>query len=247
MMAWSDEALEASRALARNGNVSFDVALRWILMLSAGALLALFFALVFLTCRADAAQSTSASPGRTPHELPLGAARSLAAPSVWSGVPAAGPLVSTGGSITGTVTQAAGGAPIEKASICTRIEIGDDSYGKCTTSGSNGEYEISGLASGSYTVEFSPGYLCIGCGQENYITRYYDEEASLAEAEAVPVTAGSTTSGIDARMAQGGEITGTVIDGYGYGIENLEVCALRSPGAARENCAATNSSTSSTS
>jgi len=148
-MTWSVEVSGVSHAGARRRHVALDVELRWILRLSAGLLLALLFGLGVLTCPADAAQAHLPSQGPAPQGAMFGAARTIAAPSVWSEVPAAGPLVTPGGSITGTVTQAAGGAPIEKATICTRIEIGHNSYGKCTTSQSNGEYTISGLASGS--------------------------------------------------------------------------------------------------
>jgi carboxypeptidase family protein len=57
----------------------------------------------------------------------------------------------------------------------------------------NGSYQIDGLAAGSYVVEFTDG-----CGASTYRTQWYNGVSSASEATSVPVTAGTTTSAIDA-------------------------------------------------
>ena len=90
---------------------------------------------------------------------------------------------------------------------------------------SAGRYAVSGLAAGSYKVGFQ------SCGGGNYLSQFYDGKSSLATADAVSVSAGSTTSGIDAALQQGGQITGTVTDALTHaGIANIQVSASDSSG-----------------
>jgi Carboxypeptidase regulatory-like domain len=219
------------------------------LTLILGVALAFVVTLTLGTHPAGAAQALTTSGPLTPREASFDVTRFGATaathrvmPPAWSGVAAEGPLYIGGGSIAGRVTNASGGVAIEKISVCAQTQIGDDSFGVCEGSNANGEYTISNLPSGSYTVEFSPGYPCVTCVQQNYITQYYDDKSSLTEAQALPVTVGSTTSGIDAQMVEGGEITGTVTNiSGGAAIEGIEVCTfLDSEG--RTRCASTNAS-----
>lgn len=46
----------------------------------------------------------------------------------------------------------------------------------------------------------------------NYLTQFYNGKPSTSEADPVPVTAPGTTSGIDAEMRPGGQISGRVTD-----------------------------------
>ena len=64
------------------------------------------------------------------------------------------PAVTTA-TITGTVANSAGG-PVASA----KIEVGSGKTKKTATVNSNGQYTISGVAAGTYTVTFSArGYL----------------------------------------------------------------------------------------
>ena len=111
----------------------------------------------------------------------------------------------TTGSITGMVTDASTHAGI--ANVQVSASTGSSgTLGGSATSDSNGHYTVSGLASGSYKVQFSSGY------GGNYITQFYNGKSSLANADAVSVTAGQATSGIDAALQAGGQITGMVTD-----------------------------------
>jgi hypothetical protein len=135
------------------------------------------------------------------------ASEGLANPvAVTNGVttPAISAALITGGTITGTVTAAAGGADL--AGICVNAsEINGTAFESATT-GANGIYTMSGLSTGDYAVEFSPD-----CGNSgNFLTQWYSGETSAGSADPVPVVAGSTTSPINAAMQLPGSITGIV-------------------------------------
>jgi len=70
---------------------------------------------------------------------------------------------------------------------------------------SNGDYIVGGLNTGSYKIWYWPA---IASG--TYALEWYDDKDSLATANSVSVTAGSTTSNINAVLANGGSIAGTV-------------------------------------
>jgi hypothetical protein len=99
-----------------------------------------------------------------------------------------------GGRITGDVTRASGGAPIEGIAVCASAVHGEG-FG-CAKTKSNGTYTITGLAGGNYDVEFFPSFE----SGLDFIAQYYNDRSSSKEAEAVPVTAPMTTSNIDAAM-----------------------------------------------
>jgi 5-hydroxyisourate hydrolase-like protein (transthyretin family) len=109
------------------------------------------------------------------------------------------------GQITGTVTDSVTHAPV--AGICADVlDSSGNNISLASTNGS-GVYTITGLQTGSYRVEFFSQ-----CGTMNYVTQYYNGKASLANADPVAVTVAKTTSGINAAIVKGGEITGTVTD-----------------------------------
>jgi hypothetical protein len=152
------------------------------------------------------------------------------------------------GQIKGKVVDAVTKVPLSSAEVCA-IKIGGSGY-QPTTCGfflSDGEYTIGGLPSGSYKVRFNPGYGEIAPGEYgtfNYVTQFYKGKPTEAAGEAVGVTAGSATTGIDAELQTGGKISGTVRAAQGNApLKNVEVCAApvikrASPG----GCTHTNSS-----
>jgi hypothetical protein len=124
----------------------------------------------------------------------------------------------TGGKIAGTVTDAATHEPIGGLSVCA------DFHDACATTDSSGSYEIPRLPTGSFEVRFGPDWAT------GYLPQYYDGNATLAEAEAIPVTAGESTGGVDAAMVEGASISGTVTDASSHqGAPLVQVCA-RDPG-----------------
>jgi hypothetical protein len=102
-----------------------------------------------------------------------------------------------GGRVTGRVTSAATGAPIDGIVACA-LGMNTESVG-CGATNRNGEYAVSGLATGSYAV----GFTAPPESGLDYLTQYYSGQSSASTADPVAVKVEETTSGIDAAMATG--------------------------------------------
>jgi len=105
-----------------------------------------------------------------------------------------------GGRITGRVTDAVTGEPIEDAEVCAR-EVGGDGE-QCGTANANGEYTILRL-NGQYRVEFRSR-------RGGYLAQLYGGEPSFeygrlvfSASQEVSVTAPGTVSEIDAALQPG--------------------------------------------
>ncbi len=118
------------------------------------------------------------------------------------------------GKISGTVTDKENGAKL--AGICVSAS-GADGGGSAQTA-SDGTYTVRGLDAGPYKVQFSD------CAGTNYLSQYYNGKDSFQSADPVSVATGATTSGIDAKMAQGGKISGTVTDTASPGNPLSNIC-----------------------
>jgi Carboxypeptidase regulatory-like domain len=118
--------------------------------------------------------------------------------------------LSPAGEITGRVTNAATNAPIQGIEACVSETIDGTRWEKCGSSNANGEYTISELASGQYQVVFRPDGL----------------DYFFSSIQAVSVTAGHVTSGVDAALTEGGRMTGRITDAAtGEPVEEAEACA----------------------
>ncbi len=123
----------------------------------------------------------------------------------------------TTGSIEGEVTSFSDHAGIAGIEVCA---YGSESEETCSVTSASGGYTLSGLLPGKYIVEFW------ATESLNYLTQYYNGKSSIEAAEEVSVTAGSTHSGIDAEMHEGGEISGEVASSSSQaGIGEVVVCA----------------------
>jgi 5-hydroxyisourate hydrolase-like protein (transthyretin family) len=159
-----------------------------------------------------------------------------------------------GGWITGKVTDASTQAVIAGITVC--VEPSDGGYlnegylgdKPCAETGSGGEYTVSRLPAGGYTVEFyAPSWnsLTETPSTLDLAPQFYNDKSHRAEAEEVGVRSGETTSEINAAMQPGGHIAGVVIDASTDApIEGLQVCAIESqePNLDHFRCATTNSS-----
>ena len=105
-----------------------------------------------------------------------------------------------GGSITGRVTDE-NGSPLE--GVC----VNSDSHG--TQTDADGNYTLTQLASGPTSMYFYP------CAQPDYAAEFYDDELLYSQADRIEITAGSEVAGIDAQLALGGTISGSVRDESG--------------------------------
>jgi hypothetical protein len=127
-----------------------------------------------------------------------------------------------GGQIAGTVVAAAGEAPLASISACAYVATGPGELAGCAATDADGEYTISGLPSGSYKVQFEPGFGV------NFVTQYYAGKATREAADPIAVVAGTTVSSIDAKMQVGGTIAGQVTDAESsLAIEGAEACLYR--------------------
>ncbi|MBV9607349.1 MAG: carboxypeptidase regulatory-like domain-containing protein [Solirubrobacterales bacterium] len=109
----------------------------------------------------------------------------------------------TGGLITGTVTDSThhgiAGAYVQ----ITDVNSGNNYY---PTTGADGTYAVDGLPTSTYDVYYGPG------GGQNYVYQYYAGASNAAAEQPVTVTAGQATSHIDASLATGATLSGTVTD-----------------------------------
>jgi hypothetical protein len=110
-----------------------------------------------------------------------------------------------GGRVRGSVISASSKQPVEGVEVCAR-----ESSAQCTTTNAAGEYVISGLATGEYTIQFAFN----GSGGERYFApEYYDNRYflnSISEANQVSVVTGQTASGIDDALKEYASLGGRV-------------------------------------
>jgi protocatechuate 3,4-dioxygenase beta subunit len=104
------------------------------------------------------------------------------------------------GGISGTVTAAAGNAPLPGA--CVRaVPVGARAAGRdpslTASATGTGDYQLTGLAPGQYKVRFSSG-----CGSTGYVTQWWMHASSAATATIITVHDGAVTAGINAALAK---------------------------------------------
>jgi len=122
-----------------------------------------------------------------------------------SGLAAASVAAAAGGSISGTIVADGSGSPL--SGICATAFPTAGGVGTSSPStASNGTYGIGGLAPGGYRIKFSQ---CVG--SVTYASEYYNNTLDFGAGAIVSVTADTTISGINASLAIGGSISGTVV------------------------------------
>ena len=129
------------------------------------------------------------------------------------------------GTISGRVTDEEGN-PLGGIFIDV-LEVTDegppfDSPGGTTTA-ANGTYRFPFTPAGTYVVGFTDL-------DGTYVNEYYDDQLSIFDAAPVTVTAGGVTPAIDAELAVGGQLSGTVTDSEGNGLGGIEIELAREAG-----------------
>ena len=128
-----------------------------------------------------------------------------------------------GGKITGLVTAAVGGAPVNSVHIYVYTSTTSTSSAAYTDTDASGVYTVTDLLSGTYYLKFDPPY---GTG---YLTEYFNDKRSLATADAISVALGTIVSNTNAALDTGGIITGQVTAAVGGApINNVYVYAYTS-------------------
>jgi hypothetical protein len=120
-----------------------------------------------------------------------------------------------GGEISGRVTNAASqgvAGVIVTASLNNAIKAS-------ANTDANGDYRLRGLAAGSYIVRFS-------APSQNLATEWYKDKNSLQLADTVLVTPGAIAIGIDAQLAPGAKICGTVETPVGADLQAVPATAF---------------------
>jgi len=108
--------------------------------------------------------------------------------------------VSSGGTISGHVSDNVTGLPISNASVNVYLVAGQPPV-KTATTGADGAYIVSGLADGSYLVSANAQGYSMGVWQNTLFMR---------SATPVVVTSSAGATGIDFKLLPGGPISGTV-------------------------------------
>ncbi len=111
-----------------------------------------------------------------------------------------------GATISGTVSRAATGAPLEEIRVCS-VDGPTGQLWICTRTEPNGSYELPFHSKGQYKVVFSVN-IAEWFGEEEFIAeeedgfpnQYWNSQATLAAANVVPLATGQAVSGIDARL-----------------------------------------------
>jgi hypothetical protein len=147
-----------------------------------------------------------------------------------SGCFASSALATSGGAITGEVTDAATHKPIEGLEVCAYSMTAEGpeeevagTHG-CAKTGADGKYTISELNPGIYAVifGFSP------TNTVNYVGQAYKDVSPPSEPTPVAVNASATTGEINAELQEGSEISGRITNAStGTPIEGVQACALR--------------------
>lgn len=124
------------------------------------------------------------------------------------------------GSISGHVSDL-DEEPIAGVKVCAVSETGfEEVEERCVFTGADGGYAVPQLSAGEYAVEFLSGAAGL-----NYVYEAWDNQPLPFLADPVAV-ADAAVGGIDAELAEGGVMSGRVVDGSsGSPVPGVEVCA----------------------
>jgi hypothetical protein len=119
-------------------------------------------------------------------------------------------VLQVGGEIRGRVTNTSGD-PIANINVQSvyRISGSSWSWGRSTTTDSNGEYVLRGLGAGNYRVEFRDW------DQGVYAHEYFDDHAEIEDADDIFVPASSVVSNINASLKEYAMISGRITQSDG--------------------------------
>lgn len=129
--------------------------------------------------------------------------------------------LAAGATISGRVTRAAGGAAVSAGNVQATSSTGE--YFAAQLLG-DGSYTLDGLPAGSYKLQFDSFDCCL-------ISEYYNDKLDEAAADPVTVAAGQNRTGVNAALALGGSITGTLVSD----VENVGCVKAWPTGTAESN------------
>jgi hypothetical protein len=116
------------------------------------------------------------------------------------------------GSVAGTVTAESGGAPLPHVTVGVERTSDHRWWYDCTND--SGEYQVQGIPYGDYKVWARGDSRCNG--DQNLVREYWQEKTNWDEADVVTISqAQSDVTGIGFTLAQGGSVTGQVLQADG--------------------------------
>lgn len=135
-----------------------------------------------------------------------------------------------GGTVTGRVIAGDTGDPLEWVypDVYRVLEDGSLRYVEGHRTQASGVYTITGIPQGEYIVGFETVYWSDETA--SYIDEYFDDKPSASAANVITVSAGLTTTEVNASLARGGSIEGTVRDVDGNLIRYLSAVLYDSNG-----------------
>ncbi len=125
--------------------------------------------------------------------------------------------ITPGGEISGTVTDGSSG-PLQGVAVDVVSTDGSRSPQVPVSTSAIGTYVITDLPAGGYAVCFGASYINGGSSTTGYLDQCYSgipwdgSAAGIAGGTSVAVTAGATTSQVDATLSPAAAISGTVTD-----------------------------------
>ena len=124
-------------------------------------------------------------------------------------------------SVSGTITRAGTGEGLKGVAVCVTEASAKKDSGDCTQSGAGGAYAVTGIAPGTYLVEFSAAGVA-------YVPSYYLESPSRATAQKLTLAGEQQRTGVNAALVpiQGAGVTGRVVSSKNETpIAGIQVCA----------------------
>lgn len=129
------------------------------------------------------------------------------------------PVLDAAGTIAGTVADADLAAVRNVTVKAYRWDAGTSAWAQVATdtTDSAGQYEFRGLAAGDYTLEYDGRAL-------GYLREYWDDRATLDQADHLTIATGQAVTDADARLQQAGRVRGTVTDSVSHtAVANVDV------------------------
>jgi Carboxypeptidase regulatory-like domain len=130
------------------------------------------------------------------------------------------------GAVSGMVTDA-GGTHQGLANVQVNVSSSTTGVNASATTAADGRYTVTGLPAGTdYTVIYHAANATGGSSYSlGYLDQAYNNQPTSGTPTPVTVTSGSTTIGVNAALAVGGAVSGTVTDAGGahHGLANVTV------------------------
>jgi protocatechuate 3,4-dioxygenase beta subunit len=133
-------------------------------------------------------------------------------------------VLAAGGIFSGRVTSLATGVGIPEVWV-TALDSGGVGIAAGLTD-ANGNYEVRGLPTGSYRLEFDPRtYNANNAG--SFLREYFNNKTTFSAGDPLAITAGQTLGGVNASLSGGGaSISGRVTNAAGMGLRNVTVWVM---------------------